>query len=186
MNRYEPLSKTDRTLRAALTYLVPGTARLKTACRVRNFTLDGRLVGDMGEFLAARYYVVRLYHRQTEGHDGVTTGNRRVQVKATFGKTLAIRVRPDYLLGFRLTMGGRVEEVFNGPGDRIGDLCDPQGRQRSLRVEELRLRNKDVGDRVPRRRRPLRVLTTENAIDHPPIEKAAGRRSRRVRATAAE
>ena len=48
------------------------------------FTLDGNLIGDIGEALAAELFGVRLVEtRSTEGIDGYARDGRTVQVKAT-------------------------------------------------------------------------------------------------------
>lgn len=165
MARYIPLSGVDRALGSALKRIFSGTEKLKDVCLVRRFTLDGRLVGDMGEYLAARYYEVKLFPKQTKGHDGVASGNRLVQIKVTFRDALAVRTAPDYLLGFTLGVDGSFVEVYNGPGEKIRDLCDPTGRvQRTLRVSELQQRNGNLPDRIPRRTHPLRILTPVNSL----------------------
>lgn len=48
----------------------------------RHFTLDGHLVGSVGEVLAAYYYGIELYKASTKVHDGCID-DREVQIKIT-------------------------------------------------------------------------------------------------------
>ena len=85
----------------------------------REFTIDGRLVGDIGEIIAALEYDVVLYEISQPDHDGTTSAGRRVQIKAKFKDSLTFKTVPDYYLGFKLFPDGRHEEIFNGPGNVI-------------------------------------------------------------------
>jgi hypothetical protein len=105
----------------ALALIFKGIERLKGVFPNRNFTIDGRLVGDIGEVIAALEYDVILHDTSQPGHDGITSDGRRVQIKATFKDQLTFRSIPDYYLGFKLFQDGRHEEIFNGPGRMIYD-----------------------------------------------------------------
>lgn len=87
----------------------------------RKFSLDGKLVGDIGEVLAAEKYGLELLPENTIKHDAkeIATG-RMVQIKASFkgycyfpfgGKKM-----PDYFLAINILENGKIEELFNGPG----------------------------------------------------------------------
>ena len=108
-------------LREALCYIFKGIEHLKTEFPGRRFTIDGRLVGDIGEVIAALEYEVELDAVSQPIHDATMRDGRRVQVKATFGDSLTFKSTPDYLLGFKLYQDGRFEEVFNGPGHLVYD-----------------------------------------------------------------
>lgn len=105
----------------ALALIFEGIRRLKGRFPEKSFTIDGRLVGDIGEVLAALEYDVTLYERQTPTHDGSTSNGRQVQVKATFKKSLTMTSIPEVYLGFKLYADGEHEEVFNGPGSVIAE-----------------------------------------------------------------
>ena len=91
-------------------------AELENEFPGRHFTLDGHLVGSIGEVLAAYYYGIELYKASTKVHDGVIDG-REVQIKITQQDNIVINGKPDYLLVLYLTKNGNVYEVYNGPGD---------------------------------------------------------------------
>lgn len=98
--------------------------RLKYKKFGKNFTLDGKLVGDIGEVLAAEKYGLTLYPENTVVYDGIelATG-REVQIKSSFknysyfpyGET------PEYFLSLNILENGDLEELFNGPGQYIVD-----------------------------------------------------------------
>jgi hypothetical protein len=85
----------------------------------RQFTIDGRLVGDIGEVIAALEYEIVLDEVSRPGYDATTHDGRRVQIKATFQDKLTFKTVPDYYLGLRLNEDGTHEEIYNGPGKYI-------------------------------------------------------------------
>jgi hypothetical protein len=134
-----------------------GIEQLKEAFPNRVFTIDGRLVGDIGEVIAALEYDLVLHEVSQPLHDATTSDGRSVQIKATFKDSLTFRTVPDYYLGFKLYEDGRYDEVFNGPGRLIFERY--AGRKGigvsllSFPVAELRKLSAQaaVADRVPRR-----------------------------------
>ena len=121
----------------------------------RKFTPDGHLVGSLGEVLAAYYYDLELLTASTERHDARSRDGRLVQVKATQGNRIALRSEPDHLLVLSLLRGGTVDEVYNGPGNRVwGHRGPPQKNgQFPLSLSTLRKVMVSVPDeaRLPKR-----------------------------------
>lgn len=104
----------------ALRRIFEGIAALHAAYPHRTFTIDGKLVGDLGEVIAALAYDLELGEVNQHNHDAVTPDGRQVQIKASFGDaSLTFKTVPDYYLGIKLHRDGRFEEVFNGPGHVI-------------------------------------------------------------------
>ncbi len=70
----------------------------------KKFTLDGRLVGDLGEILVENFYQVELYEGLEKHHDGETPDGKRVQIKATMKETLTFPVDhiPRYYIGIKI------------------------------------------------------------------------------------
>lgn len=99
------------------------TQKLRTQYQ-RSFSLDGRLVGDIGEILAAVKYGLELYSENTAVHDGFekATG-RKVQIKASFKNysyfPFGADKIPDYFLSINILENGELEELYNGPGHFI-------------------------------------------------------------------
>lgn len=83
----------------------------------RKFTLDGHLVGSIGEVLAAYYYGLELLPPSAKTHDAVSVDGKNVQIKITQANTVVITSEPDYLIVLFLDKKtGDVFEVYNGLG----------------------------------------------------------------------
>ena len=65
--------------------------KLCTAYPHKRFTLDGRLVGDIGEVLVEDAYDLKLYPDIKKHHDAECSDGRLVQIKATMKKALLSR-----------------------------------------------------------------------------------------------
>lgn len=110
-----------------------------------SFTLDGNLVGDIGEALSVELFGIRLVDaKSVVGIDGYTPDGRTVQVKATGrGRGPAFRfteTRADHLLFFDLDFEGACGRViFNGP-ERYATSLLPAvfSGQRSLTAGQIR------------------------------------------------
>jgi hypothetical protein len=142
---------------ASLSQIFEGINRLKAAFPHRAFTIDGRLVGDIGEVIAALEYGLSLDEVQRPRHDARTPDGRDVQIKATFKQSLTMRSVPDFYLGFRLLPNGEFEEVYNGPGlpiaNRYGHRKGFGEALLSFPVSELRKLSASIPEpqRIPRR-----------------------------------
>ena len=137
----------------------------------RKFTIDGRLVGDIGEVLAEMDFDVRLFCKDTghwgapeyrKGHDGLTSDNRRVDIKATFKRHFAFTNEPDYCLALKLSPSGAYEVIYNGPGSLIWKQQSHRKhigkKQLSFSLEDLEKLSKGVPkrDRIAKRRSSAR------------------------------
>lgn len=85
------------------------------------FTLDGKLVGDIGEAMAAEAFGLTLCKRRTGGVDAHARDGRSVQVKATGKVTGGPAFTPgegiaEHLLFLRIDFAsGTAEVAYNGP-----------------------------------------------------------------------
>jgi hypothetical protein len=161
---------THQTITEALTLIFDGIARLKKAFPNRQFTIDGRLVGDIGEIIAALEYDVVLHEVSQRDHDAATPNGRRLQIKATFKDSLTFKTTSDYYLGFKLFPDGRYEEVFNGPGKIIYERFK---HRKGIGVQLLSFSNKDLkalSREVPAHER----IPKREAEAEPPTRNGAG------------
>ena len=117
-----------------------------------HFTLDGNLVGDFGEAVAAELFGLRLTGRSNEGIDGYAADGRSVQVKAS-GTFRGAAFRPvethaDHLLFFHFDYDNcRGEVVYNGPEKQVKALLPPVWvGQRCISAAALRRLNAAVPD----------------------------------------
>lgn len=83
----------------------------------RHFTLDGHLVGSIGEIMAAYYYGIELYEASAPIHDGKTGDGKEVQIKITQQDRIVINEEPKYLIVLFLNRStGEISEIYNGSG----------------------------------------------------------------------
>lgn len=84
----------------------------------RKFTLDGHLVGSIGEVLAAYYYGLELLPPSAKTHDAISQDGKSIQIKITQATSVLITSEPEYLIVLFLDKeNGDVYEVYNGPGE---------------------------------------------------------------------
>lgn len=125
----------------------------------KRFTLDGRLVGDIGEVLAEEAYDIKLFEDQQKHHDAMASDGRLVQIKATMQKNLTFPVDhiPLYYIGIQVHSDGTFTEVFNGPGalawESVKNRKPTKTNLHSVSVSALIKLNKKVEptDRIPKR-----------------------------------
>ncbi|HEY8384228.1 MAG TPA: hypothetical protein VIL09_18965 [Microvirga sp.] len=145
-------------LESALAAIFSGIEQLREIAPHRRFTIDGRLVGDIGEIVAAEEFDILLDPISRERHDGVTSDGRNVQIKATFQNALTIRREPELYLGLKLFRNGGYEVAYNGPGHLLtaafGHRKDYGQVLLSFPIEQFRRLSETVReeDRVPRRK----------------------------------
>ena len=98
----------------------------------KKFTLDGRLVGDIGEVIAMEKYQIQLYKKIEEKYDAITEyDNTEVQIKTTMNNS--IWYPRDYslklLLALKITSEGEPIELYNGETGPIQEYL--KNRKRS-------------------------------------------------------
>jgi hypothetical protein len=174
----EPLVAILKAIEAQTAKLTQAAAKLEVT---RHFTLDGRLVGDIGEMLAAQHLELTLDDTQRMGHDGFTSivgQQREVQVKCRKASTLiGFTSVPDLLVVIAfLKDWSEWEIVYNGEGKPIRDRAlssnfeiDGEdrirkgGRKASLDVGLGWFRSEDLNPFrsvfVPLRTEPLQIFT---------------------------
>lgn len=132
---------------------------LQGAYPKKKFTLDGRLVGDLGEILVEEDYDLELYEGLEKHHDGETTDGRRVQIKTTMKDSLTFPVDhiPHYYIGIKVHSDGTYDEIFNGPGaiawEAVKNRQPTKTNLHSITLSALRKLNEAVadGDRIPKK-----------------------------------
>ena len=124
------------------------TAELENMYPGRKFTIDGHLVGSIGEILAAERYGLTLFPNSTQTHDALARDGRLVQVKATQTKRISISSAPDYLIVLQIKENGSWEEVYNGPGKPAWTAAGKMQKngQRPISVTKLKTLMKTVLD----------------------------------------
>ncbi len=121
----------------------------------RKFTLDGHLVGSIGEVVAAYIFDLDLNPASTQGHDARTRDGRDVEIKLTQGSGVAIRHEPDHLIVLHRPKGGPVRVVYNGPGNLAWSASGKMQKNGQRPISLSRLST--LAERVPEDQR-LHVL----------------------------
>jgi uncharacterized protein DUF6998 len=147
----------QQRIQEALSLIFRGIGILQSEFSNRKFTIDGRLVGDIGEIVAATEFDITLDDVGRPAYDAKTSDMRDIQIKATFQEQLTFRTIPILYLGIKLFRDGGHEIVFNGPGQIIYDrYAHRQGIGKDLLsfpVSVLRQLSANVPDnqRIPKR-----------------------------------
>ncbi|MEX2282390.1 MAG: hypothetical protein WEE89_07895 [Gemmatimonadota bacterium] len=128
----------------------------------RSFTLDGHLVGSIGEVLAAELYGLKLLPASSSCHDGVCPTGREVQVKLTQRERVGLYEEPRFLVVLQIDSSGQLREIYNGPGPGAWNAAGPRQKngQRSISLSRLKGLNKHVAevDRIAQVTRPNWLL----------------------------
>jgi hypothetical protein len=89
----------------------------------RKFTIDGHLLGSIGEVVAREAFGLELYGMSRKGHDGLCKTRGEVQIKITSKNSIALRHPCNHLIVFKMDQYGKEAEiVYDGPGAPIWEL----------------------------------------------------------------
>ena len=147
------------TISDAVKQMLAIVEKLCAAYPHKKFTLDGRLVGDIGEVLVEDAYDLKLFPDIKKHHDAECPDGRLVQIKATMKESLTFPADhvPNYYLGVQVGSDGTFVEVFNGPGEvaleAVKGRAKPKTNLHSVTVGALAKLQKKVRpeDRIPLR-----------------------------------
>ncbi len=147
------------TIPKAVKEMLAIVRRLCKAYPQKKFTLDGRLVGDIGEVLVEAEYKLKLFADQKKHHDGKCSDGRLVQIKATMQKKLTFPADhvPKYYIGVQLHNDGTFVEIFNGPGkiaaEAVRNRAKPKANLHVVTIAALQKLQTRVKPekRIPRR-----------------------------------
>lgn len=100
----------------------------------RKFTLDGHLVGSIGEVYAKLKYGIGLHKASYKTHDGYLEDKTEVQIKMTQGSYIILSSKPQRLLILKLTDGGDINELYHGDGNIIWEKATPNLKNDNRRI----------------------------------------------------
>jgi hypothetical protein len=126
--------------------LYEAVEELKAAYPGRHFTLDGHLVGSIGEVVAREIFGFELLPASAPGHDAMCSTRGRVQIKITAGKSIALRAECDHLIVLRIVSPQEAEIVYDGKGDLAWRCAGPMQKngQRTVRLSKLETSKQQV------------------------------------------
>lgn len=131
-----------------LDQLYASSDELETLFPGRKFTLDGHLVGSVGEVVAAYMFGLELNPASTIAHDARAADGRQVEIKLTQGKRISIRHDPEHLIVLTRPKGSKIDVVYNGPGGQVWSACGKMQKngQRPISITKLKMLNATVLD----------------------------------------
>ena len=143
-------------VRTLLDQLYSAATSLEELFAGRKFTLDGHLVGSIGEVIAAYMFDLNLFRGSNKGHDATTRDGCNVEVKLTQSRSIAIRHQPDHLIVLFRNKQGPTKVIFNGPGNIAWEQAGSMqsNGQRSISLTRLCALDKQIVeiDRLPVKR----------------------------------
>jgi hypothetical protein len=123
----------------AVAKLYEAVEELKQSYPGRHFTLDGHLVGSIGEVVARETFGFELLPASAPGHDAICSTRGNVQVKITAGQSVAIRAACDHLIVLRIVSPKEAQIVYDGPGAPAWEIAGPMQSNGQRRVSLSKL-----------------------------------------------
>lgn len=89
-----------------------------------SFTLDGNLIGDIGEAIACYHFDLEPLKKGVKTHDAITKSEpiRYIQIKTTQKDTVGLGLEKrdfEYLIVIQIDESGSYKLVYNGPGENV-------------------------------------------------------------------
>ncbi len=97
-----------------------------------DFSLDGRLVGDIGEALVSERFDIELYGKNEHRYDGYHRSTRKkVQIKASMAYNFSYPYNFDleHFIAVHIEPDGELEVLYNGPGKYINQFLKDRNRK---------------------------------------------------------
>ena len=101
-------------LPSAVASIYKATKRLNAEYPLRSFTLDGHLVGHLGEVIAAKEFELTLLANNFPGHDARDKAGRYVQIKLTAKNSISMYANCDRLIVMQIVSPKYAELIYDG------------------------------------------------------------------------
>lgn len=146
------MHRSTRKLKPILHRLYAARNDLRKLFPDLKFTLDGNLVGDIGEAIAIQDFGFTPLPPGTEGHDFKAPDGRLVQVKTTqaiqAGRAVGLGLTKqtfEHLLVIQLTEAGDYRILYDGPGGPV-DAARAHKSSAYLTVGQLQKLNETISE----------------------------------------
>ncbi|MCX8500765.1 MAG: hypothetical protein ORO03_03585 [Alphaproteobacteria bacterium] len=108
----------------------------------RKFTLDGHLVGSLGEVIAAEHFNLKLCAQSNKGFDAVDNDNNKWEIKLTQGKRVTFYHNCDNLIVLKINPPNyeEAEVIFCGNSSmlEIEKRINQNNRQVTISLNEIK------------------------------------------------
>lgn len=134
------MNNNETTIAKKVTELFAIAKELEELYPGRKFTIDGHLVGSIGEVLVADKFNLTLLPNSTETHDAVDSEGRYYQIKATQIDRIALSSEPKMLIVVKLYPDGNWDVVYNGPGKPVWENSGKMQKngQRAISLSKIK------------------------------------------------
>ncbi|WP_155957859.1 DUF6998 domain-containing protein [Fodinicurvata sediminis] len=126
-----------------LEQLYEASSELETLFPGRKFTLDGHLVGSIGEVVAAYMFDLELMPASNFGYDAIAADGRQVELKLTQGTVVGFRHQAEHIIVLYRSSAGPVQVAYNGPGEQVWRAAGSMQRNGARQISVKRLRSLD-------------------------------------------
>lgn len=109
------------------------------------FTLDGKLIGDIGEAIACHHFNLEPLKAGSKTHDAKTkdTPIKHVQIKATQRDIVGLGIDKrdfEYLIVIKIEQNGDYSLIYNGPGEIVWQSIN----SKSISIKKLKELQKGI------------------------------------------
>jgi len=137
------MNETEISLPKQVATILTAIKELENEYPGRKFTMDGHLMGSIGEVIAAKTFGLTLLKASTTGHDASCPIRGNVQIKITGirGKRIAFsHPECEHLIVLQITSPTKAVIVYDGKGRPICDALGPLAKngQRTISLNRVR------------------------------------------------
>lgn len=131
------------TLPKQVATILTAIDELETEYPGRKFTMDGHMMGSIGEVIAAKTFGFKLLPASSKSHDAICTTRGNVQIKITGirgSRIIFNQPECDHLIVLKITSPTTAAVIYDGRGKPVCDaLCKPTSTgQRSISISRIR------------------------------------------------
>ncbi|RYM34958.1 hypothetical protein ERX46_06180 [Brumimicrobium glaciale] len=112
----------------------------------RKFTVDGHLLGSIGEVYAKEKFNLKLLGNSEKCHDAINElTNEKYQIKITQRNKVGLRYEPDNLIVIKIEETGIPIITYNGCGKLVWEsIKHKKSKQKFISINQLKNLKKNV------------------------------------------
>jgi len=133
---------TEEELQKEIKELWEIVSRLETTYKSddKKFTIDGHLLGSIGEVYAKEKFKLRLLQNSEKSHDAIDDKtNKKYQIKITQREKVGLRNEPDNLIVIKVNKEGIPIIIYNGIGKPVWEMIKHKTtEQKSVSLKQLK------------------------------------------------
>ena len=105
----------------------------------KKFTIDGHLLGSIGEVYVKEKFKLKLLNNSEKAHDAIDEINgEKYQIKITQRNKVGLRNEPDNLIVIKIDKTGMPKVIYNGIGKPVWNLIkDKKAEQKFISIRQL-------------------------------------------------